>query len=90
MGDRWHQRGDTRLLPCKKQSCGSDRLGGGCPGSSLESLGKNKGIFGWTGGEDGRLCCWRSDDVVQTKKSWISSTLVSRVDKKTKIRHQPY
>lgn len=62
-----------------------------CPGgSSLESLGQNKGIFGWTGGEDGRLCCWRSDDVVATKKSWISSTLVSRVDKKTKIRHQPY
>uniref|UniRef100_A0A452XGB0 Uncharacterized protein n=1 Tax=Aegilops tauschii subsp. strangulata TaxID=200361 RepID=A0A452XGB0_AEGTS len=63
-----------------------------CPGgSSLESLGQNKGIFGWTGGEDGRLCCWRSDDVAETtKKSWISSTLVSRIDKKTKIRHQPY
>ncbi|KAI4974123.1 hypothetical protein ZWY2020_047403 [Hordeum vulgare] len=62
-----------------------------CPGgSSLESLGQNKGIFGWTGGEDGRLCCWRSDDIVATKKSWISSTLVSRVDKKMKIRHQPY
>ncbi|CAM0912291.1 unnamed protein product [Alopecurus aequalis] len=59
-------------------------------GSSLQSLGQNRGIFGWTGGEDGRLCCWRSDDIAETKKSWISSTLVSRVEKRNKSRHQPY
>lgn len=62
-----------------------------CPAvSSLESLGQNRGIFGWTGGEDGRLCCWRSDDVAATKKSWVSSSLVSRVEKKNRSRHQPY
>ncbi|KAM0901007.1 hypothetical protein ACQ4PT_020265 [Festuca glaucescens] len=59
-------------------------------GSSLERLGQHRGIFGWTGGEDGRLCCWQSDDIAETKKSWISSTLVSRVGKRTKGRHQPY
>lgn len=55
-----------------------------------ESLGQNRGIFGWTGGEDGRLCCWRSDDIADINKSWISSSLVSKPQKKTKSRHQPY
>ncbi|WVZ72516.1 hypothetical protein U9M48_020959 [Paspalum notatum var. saurae] len=55
-----------------------------------QSLGQNKGIFGWTGGEDGRLCCWHSDEIVETNKSWISSSLVSKLQKKTKSRHQPY
>lgn len=54
-----------------------------------ESLGQNKGIFGWTGGEDGRLCCWRSDEIAEINKSWIS-TLVWKQQKKTKNRHQPY
>jgi len=54
------------------------------------SLGQNRGIFGWTGGEDGRLCCWRSDEIAETNKSWISSSLVSKLQKKTKSRHQPY
>ncbi|KAJ1282348.1 hypothetical protein BS78_03G044900 [Paspalum vaginatum] len=55
-----------------------------------QSLGQNKGIFGWTGGEDGRLCCWHSDEIIETNKSWISSSLVSKLQKKTKSRHQPY
>ncbi|CAN6347507.1 unnamed protein product [Urochloa humidicola] len=55
-----------------------------------ESLGQNRGIFGWTGGEDGRLCCWRSDEIAEINKSWISSSLVSKLQKKTKSRHQPY
>ncbi|CAN6333728.1 unnamed protein product [Urochloa humidicola] len=55
-----------------------------------ESLGQNRGIFGWTGGEDGRLCCWRSDEIAEINKSWISSSLVSKLQKKTKGRHQPY
>ena len=54
------------------------------------SLGQNRGIFGWTGGEDGRLCCWRSDEIAEINKSWISSSLVSKLQKKTKSRHQPY
>ncbi|XP_006663956.1 WD repeat-containing protein GTS1 isoform X1 [Oryza brachyantha] len=53
-------------------------------------LGQNRGIFGWTGGEDGRLCCWRSDEIAEINKSWISSSLVSRVQKKTRNRHLPY
>ena len=55
-----------------------------------ESLGQNRGIFGWTGGEDGRLCCWRSDEIAEINKSWISSSLVWKQQKKTKNRHQPY
>ncbi|KAF8659611.1 hypothetical protein HU200_058365 [Digitaria exilis] len=55
-----------------------------------ESLGQNRGIFGWTGGEDGRLCCWRSDEIAEINNSWISSSLVSKPQKKTKSRHQPY
>ncbi|CAL4892536.1 unnamed protein product [Urochloa decumbens] len=55
-----------------------------------ESLGQSRGIFGWTGGEDGRLCCWRSDEIAEINKSWISSSLVSKLQKKTKSRHQPY
>uniref|UniRef100_A0A0E0MLL1 Uncharacterized protein n=1 Tax=Oryza punctata TaxID=4537 RepID=A0A0E0MLL1_ORYPU len=53
-------------------------------------LGQNRGIFGWTGGEDGRLCCWRSGEIAEMNKSWISSSLVSRVQKKAKCRQQPY
>ncbi|XP_022681209.1 WD repeat-containing protein 89 homolog isoform X2 [Setaria italica] len=55
-----------------------------------ESLGQNRGIFGWTGGEDGRLCCWRSDEIAETNKSWISTSLGLKLQKKTKSRHQPY
>jgi hypothetical protein len=54
------------------------------------SLGRNRGIFGWTGGEDGRLCCWHSEEIAETNKSWISTSLVSKLQKKTKSRHQPY
>ncbi|KAL6643452.1 hypothetical protein ACP70R_018218 [Stipagrostis hirtigluma subsp. patula] len=55
-----------------------------------QSLGQNRGIFGWTGGEDGRLCCWRSDETAEMNKSWISSSLVLKLQKRTKSRHQPY
>ncbi|XP_062202856.1 WD repeat-containing protein GTS1-like isoform X2 [Phragmites australis] len=58
--------------------------------STHQSLGQNRGIFGWTGGEDGRLCCWRSDEIAEINKSWISNSLVSRLQKRTKSRHQPY
>lgn len=52
---------------------------------------KSQGIFGWTGGEDGRLCCWLSDDSPMTDRSWISSALVMKPSKmKKKNRHQPY
>ncbi|XP_008672316.1 WD repeat-containing protein GTS1-like isoform X1 [Zea mays] len=61
------------------------------PSSGIHGrLGQNRGIFGWTGGEDGRLCCWRSDEIAETNKSWISSSLVWKQQKKTKNRHQPY
>ncbi|XP_061365545.1 WD repeat-containing protein GTS1 [Gastrolobium bilobum] len=49
------------------------------------------GIFGWTGGEDGRLCCWLSDDSPQINQSWISSTLIVRPERTRKNnRHHPY
>ena len=35
----------------------------------------SQGIFGWTGGEDGRLCCWLSDDSSESNQSWISASL---------------
>ncbi|KAI4301400.1 hypothetical protein L6164_034683 [Bauhinia variegata] len=49
------------------------------------------GVFGWTGGEDGRVCCWLSDDSPQANRSWISSALIMRPQKtRKKNRHQPY
>lgn len=49
------------------------------------------GIFGWTGGEDGRLCCWLSDKSLATNRSWIASTLVMKSPRaRGKCRHLPY
>jgi hypothetical protein len=49
------------------------------------------GIFGWTGGEDGRLCCWLSDDSPQINRSWISSELIIKSPTtRKKSRHHPY
>ncbi|GAV87174.1 WD40 domain-containing protein [Cephalotus follicularis] len=51
----------------------------------------SQGIFGWTGGEDGRLCCWLSDDRSEINKSWISSALVIKSPRiHNKSRHRPY
>ncbi|CAA0832026.1 Transducin/WD40 repeat-like superfamily protein [Striga hermonthica] len=52
---------------------------------------RNNGIFGWSGGEDGRMCCWLSDDMGETNCSWVSSALVEKSSKtKRKMRHSPY
>ncbi|CAA3009781.1 WD repeat-containing 89 homolog [Olea europaea subsp. europaea] len=52
---------------------------------------QSQSIFGWTGGEDGRLCCWSSDESTDMNRSWISSTLVSKSPKtRSKTRHRPY
>ena len=54
-------------------------------------LAQTKGIFGWTGGEDGRLCCWLSDDSIEGNRSWISSALVMKSQKAhCRTRHHPY
>ncbi|KAF9604929.1 hypothetical protein IFM89_011296 [Coptis chinensis] len=51
----------------------------------------NQGIFGWTGGEDGRLCCWLSDETSEVNQSWISNALVMKSQKTLKKnRHHPY
>ncbi|XP_050366195.1 WD repeat-containing protein GTS1 [Argentina anserina] len=53
---------------------------------------QGQSIFGWTGGEDGRLCCWLSGGSLDTiNRSWISSELVLR-SPKTRVskRHSPY
>ncbi|KAJ6811659.1 WD repeat-containing protein 89-like protein isoform X1 [Iris pallida] len=56
-------------------------------GSDAES----RGIFGWTGGEDGRLCCWSSDNSLQANRSMITSTLVVKPPRtRGKKRHHPY
>ncbi|GMN38018.1 hypothetical protein TIFTF001_007271 [Ficus carica] len=62
------------------------------PISSIRGVpNQSRGIFGWTGGEDGRLCCWSSDDFSETDHSWISSTMVMKSPKnRKKNRHQPY
>ena len=63
------------------------------PSSNVHGrLAQNKGIFGWSGGEDGRLCCWLADSSSESKKSWISNSLVERAQKKSLKcnRHQPY
>ncbi|KAF8387844.1 hypothetical protein HHK36_026505 [Tetracentron sinense] len=51
----------------------------------------SQGVFGWTGGEDGRLCCWLSDESSEIYRSWISSALVMKSPKnRRKNRHNPY
>ncbi|CAA6654285.1 unnamed protein product [Spirodela intermedia] len=62
------------------------------PASSAHgSISRSKGIFGWSGGEDGRLCCWLSDETSEAKRSWISNALVARPQKAQKNnRHHPY
>ncbi|XP_047327522.1 WD repeat-containing protein GTS1 [Impatiens glandulifera] len=52
----------------------------------------NGSILGWTGGEDGRLCCWLSDKSSDSiTSSWISSGLPIKSSKDRRIkRHQPY
>lgn len=54
---------------------------------------KIPGIFGWTGGEDGRLCCWLSDESsTEPNRSWISSALVMKNVRSPsrRSRHHPY
>ncbi|XP_058083270.1 WD repeat-containing protein GTS1 isoform X2 [Magnolia sinica] len=52
---------------------------------------RKQGIFGWTGGEDGRLCCWLSDESSEVNRSWISNALVMKSEKiHKKNRHHPY
>ncbi|KAL0547567.1 hypothetical protein IC582_017507 [Cucumis melo] len=57
----------------------------------LGGFSQSQGVFGWTGGEDGRLCCWSSDDSHEMNRSWISSTLVIKSPGgRRKNRYQPY
>ncbi|KAL8548635.1 hypothetical protein ACS0TY_007790 [Phlomoides rotata] len=61
------------------------------PMSSIPGRSKSNGIFGWTGGEDGRLCCWLSDESTESNCSWISSALVEKSTKSLRRkRHSPY
>ncbi|XP_076888573.1 WD repeat-containing protein GTS1-like [Bidens hawaiensis] len=54
-------------------------------------INQSPGVFGWTGGEDGRLCCWLSDESSAINHSWISTSLVERYPKNhKKNRHRPY
>ncbi|XP_060178722.1 WD repeat-containing protein GTS1 [Lycium barbarum] len=57
----------------------------GVPGETMD----NHGIFGWTGGEDGRLCCWLSDGS-DTCQSWISTLALKSEKTRKKSRHSPY
>lgn len=51
---------------------------------------QNNGVFGWTGGEDGRLCCWLSDENSDVNRAWISTNLAMKPTKmRKKNRHQP-
>ncbi|KAJ4968895.1 hypothetical protein NE237_015596 [Protea cynaroides] len=59
----------------------SDRYGG----PALD-----QGMFGWTGGEDGRLCNWLSDESSEINRSWISSALVMKSSRSHHGRHRPY
>ncbi|XP_041991851.1 WD repeat-containing protein GTS1-like [Salvia splendens] len=60
------------------------------PMSSVPGRANSQGIFGWTGGEDGRMCCWLSDESPNTNHSWVSSTLVEKSHKIHRKRHSPY
>ncbi|KAH0908078.1 hypothetical protein HID58_031399 [Brassica napus] len=57
--------------------------------------GGSAGLFGWTGGEDGRLCCWTSEENSaagnSNNRSWTSSELVVKPSRnRQKNRHSPY
>lgn len=57
---------------------------------SLLPVSRGKGVFGWTGGEDGRLCCWSSEES-RGDRSWVSSDLVIKPLKGCrKSRYGPY
>ncbi|KAL1542644.1 Protein gts1 [Salvia divinorum] len=58
------------------------------PVSSVPGRTNSQGIFGWTGGEDGRMCCWLSDESPETNHSWVSSTLVEKSHKIHRKRHK--
>lgn len=62
------------------------------PMSSIQSQpAQSQGIFGWSGGEDGRLCCWMADDSPEINRSWISSVLVMKSPgTRKRNRHHPY
>lgn len=48
-------------------------------------------IFVWTGGEDGRLCCWSEGDISAKNQAWISAGLIMKTIKNSKQhRHRPY
>ncbi|KAG8663515.1 WD repeat-containing protein GTS1 isoform X2 [Manihot esculenta] len=87
---------------CRAGAIGSPEaiLGGGHTGvvrsvlsmsSKKHGPAQSQGIFGWTGGEDGRLCCWLSDDSTAINRAWISDAMVIRSSKsRKKNRHHPY
>ncbi|WOK98656.1 WD repeat-containing protein [Canna indica] len=60
------------------------------PASRTHGAITRSGIFGWTGGEDGRLCCWSSDESSEANRSWISNSLVMKSHKDRSKRHHPY
>lgn len=62
------------------------------PASNTALNARKLGIFGWTGGEDGRLCCWLADNTISDiSRAWMSSSLVMKSLKSCKNRrHQPY
>ncbi|CAN6468911.1 unnamed protein product [Victoria cruziana] len=63
------------------------------PSSTVQmgSAGNFSSVFGWTGGEDGRLCCWLSDESAHVNPSWISNSLVLKSSRNQKLnRHHPY
>ena len=94
--------GALGYFPVNHKGIGSPEaiLGGGhtgvvrsvLPMSSMKGgPAQSRGIFGWTGGEDGRLCCWLSDDSTGINRSWISSALVKKSPKaRKKKRRTPY
>ncbi|KAL8151274.1 hypothetical protein V2J09_021082 [Rumex salicifolius] len=52
----------------------------------------HQSVFGWTGGEDGKLCCWLSDETSDLNRAWISSDLVIKPlkNRRKSRHHQPY
>ncbi|CAI0440439.1 unnamed protein product [Linum tenue] len=76
--------GHTDVVRCVLPMSGSRRDGGPLPSSTTS-------VFGWTGGEDGRLCCWLSDEATEIDRSWTSSALaIKQPNTRKKNRHHPY
>ncbi|BBM98587.1 WD repeat-containing protein 89 [Marchantia polymorpha subsp. ruderalis] len=55
-----------------------------------QNMDSDQNLFGWTGGEDGRLCSWSQNGATEHGRSWVSKNLIAKKGSSSKMRHSPY